>query len=109
MRSNSFKTLGVREVDRKNVGLTRDFPILCMEIIEEHFQMEERNSKTRKGCRNEEEDLCQNELKSSATLPVSVAVEEKLVATARNLVEVRENRKRNETLRQQARWQSQEV
>ena len=40
MRSNSFETQEVREIDRKEAGESRGFPILCMGIIEDVFQME---------------------------------------------------------------------
>ena len=40
MRSNSFETQEVREIGRKEAGQSRGFPILCMGIIEDAFQME---------------------------------------------------------------------
>ena len=40
MRSNSFDTLEVREIGRKEAGESRGFPILWMGIIEDVFQME---------------------------------------------------------------------
>ena len=40
LRSNSFETQEVREIDRKEAGESRGFPILCIEIIEDAFQME---------------------------------------------------------------------
>ena len=40
MRSNSLDTQEVREIGRKEAGKTRIFPILCMGIIEDVFQME---------------------------------------------------------------------
>ena len=40
MRSNSFDTQEVREIGRKEAGQSRDFPILCMGIIEDVFQIE---------------------------------------------------------------------
>ena len=40
MRSNSFDTQEVREIDLKETGESRGFPILCMGIIEDVFQME---------------------------------------------------------------------
>ena len=40
MRSNSFDTQEVREIDRKEAGESRGFPILCMGIMEDVFQME---------------------------------------------------------------------
>ena len=40
MRSNSFDTQEVREIGRKEEGESRGFPILCMGIIEDVFQME---------------------------------------------------------------------
>ena len=40
MRSNSFDTQEVREIGRKEAGESRGYPILCMGIIEDVFQME---------------------------------------------------------------------
>ena len=40
MRSNSFDTQEVREIGRKEAGESNSFPILCMGIIEDVFQME---------------------------------------------------------------------
>ena len=40
MRSNSFDTQEVREIGRKEAGQSRGFPILCMGIMEDVFQME---------------------------------------------------------------------
>ena len=40
MRSNSFDTQEIKEIDRKEAGESRCFPILCMGIIEDVFQME---------------------------------------------------------------------
>ena len=40
MRSNSFDTQEVREIGQKEAGESRDFPILCMGIMEDVFQME---------------------------------------------------------------------
>ena len=45
MRSKSFETQEVREIDRKEAGEPRGFPILWMGIIEEVFQMEEKECK----------------------------------------------------------------
>ena len=45
MRSHSFDTQEVREIGRKEAGESRDFPILCMGIIEDVFQMEEKKCK----------------------------------------------------------------
>ena len=42
MRSNSFDTQEVREISLKEAGESRGFPILCMGIIEDVFQMEEK-------------------------------------------------------------------
>ena len=39
MRSKSFDTQEVREIGRKEAGASRGFPILCMGIIEDVFQM----------------------------------------------------------------------
>ena len=40
MRSNSFNTQEVGKIGRKKAGESRGFPILCMGIIEDVFQME---------------------------------------------------------------------
>ena len=40
MRSTGFVTQEVREIGRKEAGESRGFPILCMGIIEDVFQME---------------------------------------------------------------------
>ena len=40
MRSNSFNTQEVREIGRKEARESRGFPILCIGIIEDVFQME---------------------------------------------------------------------
>ena len=40
MHSNSFHTQEVREIGRKEAGESRGFPILCMGIMEDVFQME---------------------------------------------------------------------
>ena len=40
MRSESFDMQEVREIGRKEPGQSRHFPILCMGIIEDVFQME---------------------------------------------------------------------
>ena len=40
MCSNSFDTQEVREIGRKEAGESRGFPILCMGIMEDVFQME---------------------------------------------------------------------
>ena len=40
MRSNSFETQEVREIGPKEAGESRGFPILCMGIMENFFQME---------------------------------------------------------------------
>ena len=40
MRSKSFDRQQVRDIDRKEAGESRGFPILCMRITEEVFQME---------------------------------------------------------------------
>ena len=44
MRSNSFDTQEVREIGRKEAEKSRGFPILCMGIIEDVFQMEGKES-----------------------------------------------------------------
>ena len=40
MRSKSLESQKVREIGRKEAGVSRDFPILWMRIIEDIFQME---------------------------------------------------------------------
>ena len=40
MRSKNFDMQGVKQISRKEAGESRGFPILCMEIIEDVFQME---------------------------------------------------------------------
>ena len=45
MHSNSFDTLEVREIGRKEAGESRVFPILCMGIIDDVFQMEGKKCK----------------------------------------------------------------
>ena len=40
MRSKSFGTQEVREIGRKEAGESRGFPILCIRIMEDVFQME---------------------------------------------------------------------
>ena len=40
MRSKSFDTQDVREIGRKEAGESRGFPILCIGIMEDVFQME---------------------------------------------------------------------
>ena len=42
MRSKSFDTQEVREIGQKEAGESRGFPILCMGIIEDVLQMEEK-------------------------------------------------------------------
>ena len=39
MRSNSFDTQEVREIGRNEAGESRGFPKLCMEIMEDVFQI----------------------------------------------------------------------
>ena len=48
MGSKSFDTQEVREMGRKEAGESTGFPILCMGIIEDVFQME------RKECEDQE-------------------------------------------------------
>ena len=48
MRSNSFDTQEVKKIGLKEAGESRGFPILCMGIIEDVFQMEG------KECENQE-------------------------------------------------------
>ena len=45
MRSNSFDTQEVREIGRKEAGESRGFPILCMGIMEDVFQIEGKECK----------------------------------------------------------------
>ena len=45
MPSKSFQMQEVREIGRKEAGESRGFPILCMGIIEDVFQMEGKESK----------------------------------------------------------------
>ena len=45
MHSKSFETQEVREIGRKEAGESRGFPILCMGIIENVFQMEGKECK----------------------------------------------------------------
>ena len=45
MRSNSFEMQEVREIGRKEAGESRGFPILCMGIMEDVFQMEGKECK----------------------------------------------------------------
>ena len=45
MHSNSFDTQEVRAIGWKEAGESRGFPILCMGIIEDFFQMEEKECK----------------------------------------------------------------
>ena len=42
MRSNSFDTQEVREIGRKEAGESRGFPILWMGIMEDVFQIQEK-------------------------------------------------------------------
>ena len=45
MRSKSFDTQEVREIGRKEAGESRSFPILWMGIMEDVFQMQEKECK----------------------------------------------------------------
>ena len=45
MHSNSFDTQEMREMDRKEAGVSRGFPILWMVIMEVFFQMERKECK----------------------------------------------------------------
>ena len=40
MRRKSFETQEVKEIDRKEAGESRGYPIIWMGIIEDVFQME---------------------------------------------------------------------
>ena len=48
MRSKSFDTQEVKEIDQKEAGESRGFPISWMEIIDDVFQMEGKNARTRR-------------------------------------------------------------
>ena len=48
MRTKSFDMQEVREIDRKEAGESRGFPILWMKIIKISSRWNERNAKTRK-------------------------------------------------------------
>ena len=48
MRSKSLETQEVREIGQKEAGDSRGFPILWMGIMEDVFQMEGKECKTRK-------------------------------------------------------------
>ena len=48
MCSKSVDTQEVREIDRKEAGESRGFPILCMGIMEDVFQMERKENKVQK-------------------------------------------------------------
>ena len=48
MRSNSFETQEMREIGRKEEGESRGFPILCMGITEDVFQIEGKVKKSGK-------------------------------------------------------------
>ena len=45
MHSNSFDTQKMKEIGRKKAGESRGFPILCMGIMEDVFQMEGKECK----------------------------------------------------------------
>ena len=45
IRLKSFETQEVREIGSKEAGQSRGFLILCMEIIEDVFQMERKECK----------------------------------------------------------------
>ena len=45
IRSKSFETQEGREIGRKEAGESRGFPILCMGVIEDVFQMEKKECK----------------------------------------------------------------
>ena len=48
MRSKSFETQEVREIDWKEAGESKGFPILWMGIMEEVFQMEGKEHRDQK-------------------------------------------------------------
>ena len=48
MRSKSFEMQEGREISRKEAGESRGFPILCIGIIEDVFQMEGKECKVQK-------------------------------------------------------------
>ena len=45
MRSKRFDTQKMREIDRREAGESRGFPILCMGIMEDVFRMEGKECK----------------------------------------------------------------
>ena len=45
MRSKSFDTQEVREIGRKEAGESRGFPILCIGIMEDVFEMDGKECK----------------------------------------------------------------
>ena len=45
MRSKSFETQEVREIGQKEAGESRGFPILCMGIMEDVFQIKGKECK----------------------------------------------------------------
>ena len=59
MRSKSFETQELREIDWKEAGESSGAPILWIGIIKDVFQMEEKKVKTRKDCVGENQ--CQSE------------------------------------------------
>ena len=61
MRSKSFDMQEVRETGRREAGDSRGFPIHRMGIMEDVFQMEGKDAKSRRNRRCEEENLCQSE------------------------------------------------
>ena len=48
MRSKSFDTQAMKKMGRKEAGESKGFPILWMQIIEDVFQMEEKECKDQK-------------------------------------------------------------
>ena len=60
MRSKSFDTQEVKEIGRKEAGESRGFPILCMRIMEEVFQMEWKEWEDQERLKSEE-NPCQSE------------------------------------------------
>ena len=89
MRSKSFETQKVREIGRNEAGELRGFPILCMGIIEDIFQMEGKKCKVQerlKMLRSKsmpERGRCFSTRQATLSGPVAVE-EERLEAAARN-------------------------
>ena len=57
MHSKSFEMQDVREIGWKEAGEPRGFPILCMGIIEDVFQMEGKKCKEENPCQSKQDAL----------------------------------------------------